>query len=218
MKTNTSTVNLLRILYPAWTLIAMASIVVVPSMLIIKGDAIQTAKNISTNEFIFRLGFVGSMLAQILYIIIPILLYKLLKHINVNQAQLMVIFSLISVPITINNEINKLLAISLVNTPKQMMHVLDINLQGQVVPHIFWGLWLFPLGYLVCKSKLFPKLFGVLLTLTGVGYVFGALGKILALDLGIMDSIFEALTFGEVLFILWFVIKGVNIVELKKVK
>lgn len=216
--TDKSTVSLLRILYPAWMLIAIFSLMFVPSLVVIKGDALQTAKNLASNELIFRIGFVGSMITQILFIIMPLLLYHLFKSVNKNQALMMVVLALISVPITMYNEIHKLTAVGLLNSPEQMMHVLELNVQGQIIPYIFWGLWLFPLGYLVCKSGFFPKIFGGLLRIAGIGYVLGSLAKILALNSDILHTVFEILTFGEVVFILWFVVKGIEKKKLEKIR
>ncbi len=47
---------------------------------------------------------------------------------------------------------------------------------------IFWGLWLFPFGYLVYKSGYIPKLFGVLLMLGCFGYLTNFLGNFLVED------------------------------------
>jgi hypothetical protein len=129
---------------------------------------------------------------------------------------MMVVLALISVPITLHNEIHKLTAIELLSTPEQMMQVLEWHTQGQLIPYIFWGLWLFPLGRLVCKSGFFPKIFGGLLKIAGVGYVLGSLVKILAFNSDILQIAFEVLTFGEVVFIIWFVIKGIEKSKLEK--
>lgn len=205
-----STINLLRILYPFWVLIAIFSLMIIPSMLVVEGNSMLTAKNLASHELIFRIGIAGSIITQILHIAIPSLLYQLFKSVNKNQALMMVILALISVPITMYNEIHKLTAVGLLNTPEQMMQALDSNTQGQTVPYIFWGLWLFPLGCLVYESGFFPKIFGSLLTMAGIGYVLGSLAKILALNSDLLHTTLEILTFGEVIFILWFVIKGVD--------
>ena len=40
---------------------------------------------------------------------------------------------------------------------------------GFVTAQLFFGTWLFPLGYLIYRSRLLPRFLGVLLLLDGVG-------------------------------------------------
>ena len=47
---------------------------------------------------------------------------------------------------------------------------------------IFWGLWLFPFGYLVYHSGFLPRLLGVLLMVGCFGYVFNFIGIVLLPD------------------------------------
>lgn len=208
--TEESTVSHLRVLYPVWVFLAIFSIMVVPSIVFVEGEAIQTANNLISNELIFRIGFIGSIFTQILFVLIPLLLYQLFKSVDNNQAMLMVAFALVSVPITIINEMHKLTAISFLDNPDQMMNIFEINIKGQIIPSIFWGLWLFPLGKLVMRSGFFPKTLGWLLIISGVGYVSDSINKLLAIHSEFLGVIFETCTFGEIIFILWFVIKGIK--------
>ena len=90
-----------------------------------------------------------------------------------------------------------------------------MNQLGLVIAFIFWGLWLFPLGSLAIKSGYFPKLIGYCLYIGGVGYLLGAFITILEPSLDVFYEITEILTIGEVLFILWFVIKGAKLPSIK---
>lgn len=213
--TKKRTVLYLRILYPVWMLLAIISLIVIPSTFLVEGDAVQTANNIASNEYLFRAGILGSIITQILHILIPLLLFQILKAVNKNQATLMVVLAIVSVPITMYNELYKLSALTLLNSPIQMMQVFDLNNQNQIVSFIFWGLWLFPLGYLVNKSSFFPKAIAIILIVAGVGYILGAFCKILLPNATAINTIFEILTFGEVIFISWFMVKGINIEKLK---
>jgi hypothetical protein len=85
----------------------------VPSTLIVSGDAAATANNIMANEMLFRLGIVGSLLVQIIQILVVLLLYKLLKPVNKNMAVLMVVFALVGIPISMLNTLNRVAALLL---------------------------------------------------------------------------------------------------------
>jgi len=152
-------VAILRILYPIWAVVGVFSLMYVPSALIVVGNATTTAKNIIDNQFLFNMGIVGSLLTQLLFMAAVLVLYQLFKTVNKNQASLMVIFALVGVPIAMLNTLNRVAALLLLENPKLMMFFLDLNAEGIIIASIFWGLWLFPLGYLIYK-KVAKKAYG----------------------------------------------------------
>ena len=198
----------LRILYPLWMIVGMFSLLYIPSRILVKGDAVATTQNIFNQELLFRVGIAGSLLTQLLYVIIPLLLYYLFKDFDKHLSLLMVGLSWISIPITMYNEIYKIEALTVLDSSSEVMHLLEMNAAGINIASIFWGLWLFPLGRLCIKSRYFPKFIGYALYLGGVGYFFGSFMNIIFPEAETLYSILEFLTFGEVVFILWLVIKG----------
>ncbi len=166
-------VTLLRILYPIWAIFGMFSILYVPSTLFVDGDARTTAQNIMENELLFRAGIAGSLITQLLFIMAALLLYVVFKHVQKQLAGLMVVFALVSVPIAMLNELNKVGAYLLLNSPEYLNLFLELNAQGIHIASIFWGLWLFPLGLLIYHSGFFPKFVGVAVIIGGFGYTLG---------------------------------------------
>jgi hypothetical protein len=76
---------------------------------------------------------------------------------------------------------------------------------------MFWGLWLFPLGVLVYRSRFLPRFLGMWLGLAGVAYVTLSLTAILLPQY--RDRVFvisQPATIGELAFMLWLVIKGAS--------
>ena len=69
------------------------------------------------------------------------------------------------------NELNNA-ALLLLHDSQQMMLFLDLHSQGVIIASIFWGLWLFPLSYLIYKSGYFPKIIGTAVIIGGFGYRF----------------------------------------------
>jgi hypothetical protein len=96
-----------------------------------------------------------------------------------------------------------------------VMVFLELQKLGTLIATIFWGLWLFPLGYLVYKSGYFPKIFGVLVIIAGFGYLLGSFTHFLLPNLEAIFPVFELLTFGEVIFMVWVLLKGAKIPEMK---
>jgi hypothetical protein len=204
------TTTCLRFFYAFWALIGMFSLMYVPSKLIVFGDAAITASNILANELLFRAGIVGSLITQLLFIVVVLLLYKLFEKVNKNHSILMVVFALVSVPIAMISTLFKLAALLLTDNPELMMFFLNLNVQGIVIASIFWGLWLFPLGYLIYKSKLFPKFVGVAVIIGGFGYLIDSLVKLLIPAFNIATMV-DIMAFGEMVFILWIIILGARL-------
>jgi hypothetical protein len=196
-------------------------ILYVPSQLVVPGDAAATASNIIASEGLFRAAIVSHLIGQTIFIFLPLVLYKLLKSVNKNHALLMVVFVLISVPIAFLNELNNFAVLTLLSGSDyltafetdqlhaQVMVFLDSRQNGVLIAQIFWGLWLFPLGYLVFKSGFLPKILGILLMIACFGYLIDFLTITLFPNLDVTISQFTFV--GELLFPLWLVFKGVSV-------
>ena len=95
-----------------------------------------------------------------------------------------------------------------------MMFFLNLNEQGILIASLFWGLWLFPIGTLVYESRYFPRIFGHLMILAGFGYLLGSLAHLfLPNDEAMFFQVFDLITYGEVIFMLWVVVRGANLPE-----
>ena len=201
----------------------------IPSIIIVPGDAAITANNIMASESLFRSGIVSTLMVQIINIFMVLILYKLLKPVNKNHASLMVIFILIGAPIAMLNELNRFIALLLLSganyltvfTADQLQALvplfLDLHEHGITIAGIFWSLWLFPMGYLVFKSGFLPRILGVLLIIAGFGYLIDSFAVFLLPNLYATISQFILFTtYGELLFPLWLLIKGVNVEQWEK--
>jgi hypothetical protein len=212
---------LLLILTP----LAIFGLVYVPSVLIVPGDATTTAKNVMASESLFRLGIASTLLSHLVSDLFwPLMLYQLLQPVNKNVASLMVIFSLLGFPISMLNELNHIAILLLLGgpdsltvfTPDQFRALVSLFLNmhdsGIRIAEIFWGLWLFPYGYLVFKSGFLPRLIGVLLMIGCFGYLIPSFAEILSPNLEAEIGLLPALSStGELVLPLWLVIKGVNV-------
>ncbi len=198
----------------------------VSSNLIVPGDLAATVSNISANELLFRLSSVSALIVQVVNIFVVLVLYKLLKPVNKNHAMLMVIFILVAVPIAMLNELNQFAVLLLLSGADYLtvfttdqLHALvplfrDLYEHGVKIASIFFGLWLFPMGYLVFKSGYIPRILGVLLMIGCFGYL---VDSVIFFIFPNFDTTISQYTFyGEILFPLWLLIKGVNVKEWEK--
>ena len=211
-------------LYLLSNIFAPFTLLYLPSRFIVRGDAAATANNVIASESLFRFGIVGNLFTFIANIFLALALYQLLKVVNKNMASLMVILFLVGVPIAMLNELTQLAILQLLGGadylkayPTDQLQALAYLLlrlhdQGLLIAHIFFGLWLLPMGYLVFKSGFIPKIVGVLLVIAGVGYVVQSFAAFLGYNVNII--LFTGL--GELVFLLWLLIKGVNVEQWKK--
>jgi hypothetical protein len=193
--------------------LGILGIIYVPATLFVAGDIGATISNIVANELLFRVGVVSAFLVQLVSVCVVLYLYKLLKPVNQSHALLMVLCLLLSVPITLVNELFHIAVLVLLNSSEPSHELVSLFLElhghGIFVSQIFWGLWLFPMGYLVFKSGFLPKILGVLLMIGCVGYVIDSVTHFLLPDFGFTFSEFTFV--GELLLPLWLVIKGVDV-------
>ncbi len=193
-------------------------LVYVPKALIVSGNATATAQNILAHEFLFRLSMVSAILVALVTVFTALLLFEVLKPVNKNAALLMVMFTVIVAPVSMVNELNNVAVLLLLKSPGQLQTLvplfLDLHAYGIQIVGIFFGLWLLPMGYLVCKSNFIPKIIGVFLLITCVGYLTDFVIFFLFPNFGVIISQYTFL--GEVMMVFWLLIKGVNVKEWEK--
>lgn len=225
MTTKNKIARLAGFLYLIIVLTGLFSLMYVPSKLIVWENPALTFQNISSSSQLFRLGIVSSMLCYIAFLLLPLVLYQLLKDVNKNYAKLMVIFALISVPISFFNLENKLSVLTVVEGAEYVksfdkkflealvMQFLDNYDSGILIVQVFWGLWLLPFGYLVYQSGFLPKILGIFLMLGCLGYLINVFGRISIPDFStyvVSKLITIPASIGEIGTCLWLLIIGVR--------
>jgi hypothetical protein len=161
------------------------------------------------------------LIVQVVFIFLVLALYQLLKPVNRNQAALMVILFLVSVPIAMLNAVNHFAALLLSSGadfltafPAEQLQALvpffiELNDYGIYIAYIFWGLWLIPLGYLVFNSGFLPKILGIYLMISCFGYLIDFVTFLFFQDFGVSINMFTG--WAELILCLWLLIKGVNV-------
>ncbi|MFT5822626.1 MAG: hypothetical protein ACI8ZM_003882 [Crocinitomix sp.] len=183
-------------------------ILYIPMQFIEPDDIMSTMDNIAADRFTFRLSIISALVAQLIQILVVYTLYQLLKSVNKNVAILMVISILVAVPIAMLNELNHFAVLESIGNADQVSLFLKLHHYGVVIAQVFWGIWLFPMGYLVYKSGFIPKIIGILLMIACFGYLIDSFLVFINIDLGFVLSEFTFI--GEIAIILWLLIKGVK--------
>jgi len=209
------------LLYLLTSIVGFFAMGYVPDKLIVHGNAAATANNILASETLFRLGIAGELIGMVGFIFVALALYDLLKGVNRGHAALMFILIVVSIPIAFVNELNSFAALALVRgadflsvfekPQREALAMLFLNLHGRglVVAEMFWGLWLFPLGVLVYRSRFLPRFLGVWLGLAGFAWVILSLtGILLPQYADKVNTYSQPAILGEIAFMLWLLIKG----------
>jgi hypothetical protein len=195
------------------------------------GNATLTAENLLQSETQYITALIFSIIGQISFVFLGLVLYRLLKQVNESQAKTMLTLVLVSVPIMFVNIILQTGALVVLNRADYLnvfsteqiysiaMTFLDLSITGVHIVEIFWGLWLFPLAWLIYKSNFLPKILTYLLVLSGICYLMGSLSYLInptffAL-IGTFLSIPESI--GELAIVFWLLIKGVSIKNINKI-
>lgn len=205
----TSIESRLRWLYPVWIVFALFSVAYVPAKIFVKNNISQTASNFSQHEVLVKLSIIGTLTTGVLMIYVSYYLYLLFINVNKDRALLMLILALTSIPL-LGFQTFTILALESVDA-NFIYASLNTSHMGQIVAEVFWGLWLFPLGRLVIESNYLPKFLGYALMASCIGYLIGVVTKIALPDNSILLLTSNILAFGELIFALWFTIRGLNL-------
>jgi hypothetical protein len=143
-------------------------------------DAEQLYRTILTNIVSFRLGLVIALISAFLFLATAWGLYVLLRPVNKDLALLFLLLNAVGVAIQCASML-PLMAAMLLGDPSSHMQAypaaqveglayLSINVYkiGFVAAQLFFGTWLFPLGYLIYKSMFLPRFLGILIMLDGI--------------------------------------------------
>lgn len=183
--------RLAGLLYLIVVVTGIFSLAYVPSQINAANDPAATANNIVMHESLFRFGIASFMIEQVAFLLLPLVLFRLLRSTHHTAAVLMVALAVASVPIALVSVGYRLDALALLTdvrfgqafAPDQLQAMAALSLEaygnGLLVTRLFWGLWLLPFGYLVLKSGFLPKLLGILLMLGCLGYMLNVFGELL---------------------------------------
>jgi len=144
------------------------------------GSAQQLYGATLTDGLAFRAGLVVALVSALLFALVAWGLYVLLRPVSRELALLFLLLNAIGVAIQCASML-PLISALLQGDPGTGMQVFSSQelaglgslaastyKTGFVTAQLFFGAWLFPLGYLVYRSRVLPRLLGVLLLLDGV--------------------------------------------------
>src|SRR5271165_1772876 len=188
--------------------------------IIVSGDPAATATNILAHEQLFRLSAAVGLIATALYIAVTVLFYGLFKPVNKTVCLLAAFFSLVGCAIQAFGSLFQVAPlVVLEGSPYLSVFELDqlqamalmsikLNVQATYIYLVFFGLFNLLIGYLIFKSTFLPRILGVLMALSGLGWLM-FLSPPLANYL--LSYIEVSGIIAEASLMLWLLVKGVNV-------
>jgi len=190
------------------------------------GDAQQVYQALVADVWSFRLGLVVALISAFLFLMAAWGLYVLLRPVDQHLALLFLLLNVVGVAIQCASMFALISALLLGDGSSRMqaysaaqlegLAYLSINLYktGFVTAQLFFGAWLFPLGYLVYRSGYLPRFLGVLLILDGFAVLIWFLQGLLLPAYDAISYPGLAVSFvAEVGLALWLLAKGVKVVD-----
>lgn len=153
---------------------------------------------------LFELAILGGAAGLVCYLLAALAFYRLFQHTGRKAPAALLLFVAASVPLSLAALARMLDIVSLVDAAAGMTPALgfaELRMPVMLALHsynslmlmsaLFWGLWLIPLGWLVYRSRVAPRVFGIALMIGSLFYLLMFAGTIL-------DPDFESSVFGRI--------------------
>ncbi len=193
--------------------------VIVLGWLVVTGNAAATSANILGHERLFWLGFTSSLIGVACHIIWALLLYELLRPVNRSLSLLAAFVILVGcaiqaltallylAPLLVLQGGSSLSAFTTEELQALAYMFVKLNTYAFDIYLVFFGFWLVLIGCLIFRSTFLPRVLGVLVVISGLGWMT-YLSPPLAHHL--YAFITAASAIGEIPLELWLIVMGVN--------
>jgi hypothetical protein len=211
-------------LYFLFMIVAIVGEFFFPAFLV-PDDAGATARNIIAAETTYRVSILMGFITLVIFIFLVVSLHRLLRDVDESQALRMVLLVSIGIAVSLANLLEKFMPLVLLSGgadylsafTRPQLEALALSFlrwhgSGTALSTAFWGLWLFPFGTLVMRSRFVPWIFGLLLMVAGTAYLVTSVTAIvLPAQRHVVSQLMMPLYLGEVPIIFWLLIRGVRV-------
>src|ERR1700704_2567614 len=206
------------------------AITIVPTMLLVAGNAAATAHNIQTHELLYRSGLVAHVLVTVTNVPLALIFYELFKVVNRRLALLDAFFILVATAIEAAGLVNQFAPLVLLGSGPYTSALPAAQLQALAyIPWnqssieyslhtVFFGFDILCMAYLVLRSTFLPKAIGVLLAIDGLAYLVYSFAYFLAPGFAaqLVPWIQLPALIGEGSLCLWLLVVGVDVERWKE--
>ncbi len=189
--------------------------------IVVHGNPAETAANILANRQLFVSCIFGYLVAFLCDIVAAWALFILFKPVHGTLSLLTAWFRLVYTVIAIVALLHLVTLLKLLDaagpslTPEpnplyaQVTLCLGAFRSGWSFGILFFGVHLCLLGYLVLRSSYVPLILGVLLIISGLGYIVSTVGPYLFPGVNLDYAVYTF--YGELIFMLWLLLRGSRI-------
>jgi uncharacterized protein DUF4386 len=142
--------------------------------LIVRSDAALTAANIKSHELLYRAGGVADAVNFVCDIAIALLLFEIFKGVSTTLAAITVAYRLAG---DVMGMIITVVHFGPLYFPADALTFMRMHSVGYNVAMTLFGTHLTLLGYLLMRSEYAWRPLGAILSLAGVCYLFGSIGR-----------------------------------------
>ena len=158
---------------------------------VVGADAAATLVNIRATRSLFELAILAGAIGAVNHLVLAIALYRLFSPTQKTAATLALAFTAVGVPLSLAAVARQIDVLALLDADGYLPALVGVQLQMQVAlamhgcrslfmaTAIFWGLWLFPLGWAALRCGFVPRVIGWLVLLGGPFYVLAFFGPVL---------------------------------------
>ncbi len=218
------------VLYLAIILLGLFGELAVRGTLVVSGDSLATANNISASPLLWRAGIVGDLMMQVLDVPVIVIFYLLLRRVSESLALFATLINLVQTAVLVVNKLTLLVPIFLLEDAVylktfsvEQLHTLSylaISAHGYgfVLGLLFFGFACVATGHLIYRSGFLPKILGVLMWLAGMSYLLNSFALLLAPSFAatIFPGVLVPAFVGELSVALWLFVRGVNMAQWEK--
>ena len=197
--------------------------VFVRGRLVVRDDAAATAANIVAHEPLYRLGLAADLVMLASYVAVTLLLYVLFRPAGERVSLLAAFFSIVGIAVLAVNCLTHLAPLLLLRSAHGWsgwnaaqvqdlaLFALRLHARGYSISGVFFGTYCMLIGYLIYRSRLVPRLVGVLMAIGGLSYVVSSFMLFLwpAVSARLPDYTLLG-GIGELALTLWLLVMGVN--------
>jgi hypothetical protein len=212
--TDRKTARIAGVWYLAFILLGAFAMMFVDEKLSVAGDAAATIESFRTNGVLFGFGLAAYIAGFVCFVLMVRALCRLFKPVDNRLTHLMMVLALAGTAIAFICKLAQTVAVAIPALEPQSDAagtLLAFYTNGGMAAEIFYGLWLLPLGLLILKSDLIPKVIAVLLLVTCVCHLLDFATFFFAPGVSrTIQPVLYAGEIGEFVLVLWLVIKGVK--------
>jgi hypothetical protein len=169
-------------------------------------DAATTAHNIGAAPVLYLAGLAAIATVLVLDVVVAVAWYWLFRPVHPRLSLVAAWLRLVYTVLFAVATVQLVIAFVRLDDPARVVGALDAFSAVWISSLGLFGVHLLVIGYLAIRASFIASIFGVLLVISGLGYIADAAGVLIGLDLPVTFGSFGFV--GEVAIIVWLFVRG----------